>query len=75
MLKQWKQGCVTWEEYRYAVQTCTDRITKAEAQMELNLERNIKNSRKGFYRYIGQKRQAKGSVPPLLNKKGELATT
>ena len=39
------------------------------------MERNIKNSRKGFYRYIGQKRQAKGSVPPLLNKKGELATT
>ena len=26
-------------------------------------------------RYIGQKRQAKASVPPLVNVKGELAST
>lgn len=30
--------------------------------------------KKGFYRYIGQKRQAKESIPPLINEKGELAT-
>jgi len=29
--------------------------------MELNLERDIKN-KKGFYRYIGQKMQAKESI-------------
>ena len=27
--------------------------------MELNLVRDVKNNKKGFYRYIGQKRQAK----------------
>lgn len=43
--------------------------------MELNLERNVKNNKKGFYRYTGQKRQAKESVLPLKSEKGELAST
>jgi len=43
-------------------------------QFELNLVRDVKN-KKGFYRCIGQKRQAKESIPPLLNEKGKLATT
>ena len=37
--------------------------------------RDVKNNRKTFYRYIGQKRQVKASVPPLVNVKGELAST
>ena len=49
-------------------------IRKAKVQMELNLMRDVKN-KKGFYRYIGQKRQAMESVPPLLNEKAELAPT
>ena len=49
-------------------------IRKAMAQMEVNLARDIKN-KNGFYRYIGQKRQAKESIPSLVNEKGELATT
>jgi len=28
---RWKQGGVTWEEYRDAVQICRDRIGKAKA--------------------------------------------
>jgi len=39
------------------------------------LDRDIENNKKGFYRYIGQKRQAKESIPPLVNEKGELAAT
>ena len=34
----------------------------------------MNNNRKTFYRYIGQKRQAKASVSPLGNVKGELAS-
>ena len=56
--KLWKQGRVTWEEYRDAVWTCRRRIRKTKAQVELNLARDVKNN-KTFYRYIGQKRQAK----------------
>ena len=73
--KLWKQGHVTWEEYRDAIQTCRCGIRKAKAQAELNLVRDVKNNIKTFYRYIGQKKQAKTSLPPLVNVKGELAST
>ena len=43
-------------------------------QAELNLARDVKNSMKTFYTYIGPKRQAKTSVPPLVSVKGELAS-
>ena len=50
-------------------------IRKAKVQAELNLARDVKNNMKTFYRYIGPKRQAKMSVPPLVSVKGELAST
>ncbi|KFV02204.1 hypothetical protein N339_05970, partial [Pterocles gutturalis] len=75
MYRKWKQGYVAWEEYRGVVQMCRDRIRKAKAQMELNLARDVKNSKKVFYRYMGRSRRAKESVPPLINKKGELASS
>jgi len=43
--------------------------------MELNLARDVKNNQKGFHRYAGQKRKYKDSVLPLINEKGELAST
>ena len=54
---------------------CRDRITKAKEQMELNLSRDVKDNKKGFYRYIGRKTQAKESVPPLMKCNGELASS
>ena len=36
-----------------------DRIRNAKVQMELHVVRDVKLNKKGFYRYIGQKRQAK----------------
>jgi len=69
-----KKECVAWEEFRDAVWTCRDGIRKAKEQMELNLARDVKN-KKRFYRNIGQKRDAKESLHPLLNERGELATT
>ena len=42
---------------------------KVKARMELNLVRDMKNKKKGFFRYIGEKRQAKESVPSLINEK------
>ena len=65
---------MAWEEYRDAVFTCRYGIRKAKTQMELHLARHIKNNKKGFYRYICQQNQAKESVPPLINEKGELAS-
>ncbi|XP_068520926.1 uncharacterized protein [Anas acuta] len=73
--RQWKRGRVLWEEYRNAVWTCRDGIRKAKALTELNLARDAKNNKKGFYKYIGQKRKTKESVPPLKNVDGGLVTT
>ena len=41
---------------------CKDRIRKAKVHMGLNLVRDVKDNKKGFYRYIGRRRQAKESV-------------
>jgi len=61
--RQWKQGQVYWEEYRDAVWLCRDEVRRAKARLELNLTRNAKNSKKGFYRYVSRKRKVKESVP------------
>jgi len=44
-------------------------------RLELNLARDAKNNKKGFYRYVSQKRQVKESVLPLMRKKGNLVST
>lgn len=69
----WKQRYVTWGKHRDADQTCREKFRKAKAQMELNLVMDVKNYKKGFYRYISQKRQARESETPLVIEKGQLA--
>ncbi|XP_048788476.1 uncharacterized protein LOC125687389 [Lagopus muta] len=61
--KLWKQGCVTWEEYRDAVRTCRRGIREAKAQTELNLARDVKNNKKTFYRYARFGLSLLGNVP------------
>ena len=63
MYRQWKQVQVAWNECRNVIWTGRDGIRKVKAQMELNLARDLKNNKKGFYRHIGYKRQAEESVP------------
>lgn len=43
-----------WEEYRNAVRVCRDWIRKSKTQLELNLAREVKNKKKGFYRADNQ---------------------
>ncbi|KFV15714.1 hypothetical protein N339_02762, partial [Pterocles gutturalis] len=75
MHKKWKQGQVSWEEYRDIAQLCRDGVRKAKAQLELNLVKDAKNNKKGFYRYVNQKRKVKESVPALMSEAAKLATT
>lgn len=42
--------------------------------MELNLFRDVKGIKKGFYRYLGSKRKTKENVGQLLNSVGNLVT-
>lgn len=73
--RQWKQGRVIWKKYRDAAWICRYGIRKAKTQMELSLARDVNINKKGLYRYTGEKRQAKVSTSPLINEKGEMATT
>ena len=58
MHKQWKQGQVTWEEYRdTATGLCRDGVRKARAQLKLSFARGTKRNKRGFYRYINWKRK------------------
>jgi len=62
--RQWKQGWVSWEEYRDAAQLCRDEVRRAKAQLELNFAKDAKNNKKSCYRCVNQKRKDKESVPP-----------
>jgi len=64
MHRQWKQGQVSWEEYTEAAGLCRNAVRKAKAQLELNLARNDKKNRTGFYRYLNQKRKVQDSISP-----------
>jgi len=44
-------------------------------RLKLNLARDAKNNKKGFYRYVSQKRKVKESVPLLMSKTGKLVST
>jgi len=62
--RQWKQGQISWEEHRDAARLCRDGVRRANVQTELDLARDAENNKKGFYRYVSQKRKVKESVPP-----------
>ena len=57
MLRHWKKGQVLWEEYKEAARLCRVGIRKAKAQLELSLAKDAKKNKKGFYRYLNQKRK------------------
>ncbi|KFQ81576.1 hypothetical protein N335_14481, partial [Phaethon lepturus] len=74
MNRQWKQGQVCWDEYWDAAWWCRDEVRKAKAWLELNVARDAKNNKKGFYRCVSQKRKVKESVPPWMSKTGRHVT-
>lgn len=41
-----EEGQVTWGDYCDMVQMCSYRVSKAKAQMELGLQRHVKNNKK-----------------------------
>jgi len=70
----WKEGQATWEEYRNDVRVCRDAMRKAKVHPELNLARDVKNNKKGFFKYISSKRKTRDNVGLLLNEVGALVT-
>ncbi|KFO06993.1 hypothetical protein N312_02671, partial [Balearica regulorum gibbericeps] len=70
----WKQGQVTWDEYRETVRAARDQVRKAKALMEINLARDVKDNKKSFDRYVSEKRRMMENVGPLQNETGDLVT-
>lgn len=60
--RQWKKGQVSWAEYKDAAKLCRVVVRMANVCLELSLARYIKSNKKGFCRYVMQKRKIKGQV-------------
>ena len=61
-----------WEQYRDDARVRTDRIRKAKAQLELDLERGARKNKQGLYRYIKWKRKVQEGIPSLKSNTGRL---
>ena len=70
----WKEGQATWEEHRNIVRVCREEMRKAKAHLELNLAKDVKDNKKGFFKYSSSKQLVRKNVGPLLNKLGVLVT-
>uniref|UniRef100_A0A8C3BA48 Reverse transcriptase domain-containing protein n=1 Tax=Cairina moschata TaxID=8855 RepID=A0A8C3BA48_CAIMO len=72
--EMWKKSLSYWEEYRCVVRACRDAKRKAKAHLEMRLAKEIKDNKKGFFKYVNSKRKTRDNVGPLLNKGGVLVT-
>ncbi|CAM5078437.1 unnamed protein product [Natator depressus] len=72
--KKRKLGQMTREEYKNFAQACRSEIREAKSHLELQLARDVKSNKKGFFRYVSNKKKVKESVGPLLNEGGNLVT-
>jgi len=70
----WKKGQATWEEFRNAVRAFKDAMRKAKAHLELKLASDVKDNKKGFFKYITSKWKTRDNVGLLLNEVGDLVT-
>ena len=67
-----KVGQATWEEYRNVVRACREAMRKAKVHLTLSLARDVKNNKKGYFKYISSKWKTMDNVGPLLNEVGVL---
>ena len=69
-----ESGQATYDDYRYVVKLCREKIRRAKTQLELNLVTKVKDNNKYFYKYINSKRRARENLYPLLDTEGNLVT-
>ncbi|CAM4644907.1 unnamed protein product [Lepidochelys kempii] len=65
---------MTREEYKNMARGCRSEIRKAKSHLELQLARDVKSNKKGFFRYVSNKKKVKERVGRLLNEGGNLVT-
>jgi len=50
------------------VRACREAMRKAKVHLESNLARNVKDNKKGFFKYISSKRKARDNVGPAAER-------
>ncbi|GAB0180563.1 mitochondrial enolase superfamily member 1 [Grus japonensis] len=70
----WQQGQVAWKEYRETVRAARDQVRKAKALTEISLARDVKGTKKSFYRHVSDKRKMRENVGLLWKETGDLVT-
>ncbi|KAF4790719.1 hypothetical protein TURU_138206 [Turdus rufiventris] len=70
----WNKGQVMWEDCRNIIRVFRHTMRKDKTHLGLSLARDIKDNKKGFYKYISSKRKIRENVRPLLNQMGVLET-
>jgi len=68
--RMWKRSVATLEKYRDVFRACKSATKKAKAHLELNLLREVKDNKKGFFKYVSSKRKTRENVGSLLNEVG-----
>lgn len=62
------------EEYKEAARVCRDVMRKAKFHLEVNVARDVRENKKGFFKCIGSKRKVRENEVLLLNERGALTT-
>lgn len=70
MHRHWKQGQVSWEEYRDSVWLCKSDIRKAKEHLELNLLRDAKVTGRASIGVSARKESSK--KPSSVSHRGKL---
>ena len=67
--QRWRRGGLSVESYKGIARACGDAVRKAKAWLELILAVEVKNNKKGFFRYVNHKQKKKENIGPLLNRR------
>lgn len=67
--RMWNRILATWEEYRNVVSAHRDGSGRTEVQLELNVVKEVKGKKKGFFKYVNSKK-TREDMGLLLNEVG-----
>ncbi|GAB0179481.1 mitochondrial enolase superfamily member 1 [Grus japonensis] len=61
-----------WEDYRDAAHLCREKNHVTKVQLELKLASTVGDNKKGFFKYVNNKRRTRDNIGSLLDENGHL---
>ena len=68
----WKQGHVTWKDYKDTVCLCREKISAAKGRSELKLASTVADNKKLIFKCSNNKRKTRENFGSLLDENGHL---